>query len=161
VNFQLISDIHVEFPRVREVLPPEAIEPKAPYLVMLGDIGYPSKPSYQELLFEVADKFKKVFIIAGNHEYYKAEYYSTKQKIQEICAHKDNLIFMDKKSVLVDGVRVLGTTLWSYIPPEMYVQIASFLNDYHMIYVQDPTTKENKQLWVAQTVGGLRKNWHG
>jgi hypothetical protein len=34
---------------------------------MLGDIGYPAKPTYQELLLAMADRFQKVFVIAGNH----------------------------------------------------------------------------------------------
>jgi len=84
--------MHVEFPKVREFLPTSALEPKAPYLAMLGDIGYPAKPTYQELLLAMADRFQKVFVIAGNHEYYNAEYYSTKQKIWEICALKDNIV---------------------------------------------------------------------
>jgi predicted phosphodiesterase len=152
VEFQLISDIHVEFPKVRDFLPALSLEPKAPYLALLGDIGYPVKPNYQELLLEMAGKFKTVFVLAGNHEYYKAEYYSTKQKIKEICALRDNLIFMDKTSLLVDGVRVLGTTLWSYVPPEKVLAVANGLNDYHQIYVKDPKTGESELLCVEQSV---------
>eukprot|EP00026_Physarum_polycephalum_P009745 Phypoly_transcript_09879.p1 GENE.Phypoly_transcript_09879~~Phypoly_transcript_09879.p1 ORF type:complete len:267 (+),score=34.75 Phypoly_transcript_09879:469-1269(+) len=152
VDFQIISDMHVEFPKVREFLPAEALEPKAPYLAMLGDIGYPSQPKYQELLLAMADRFQKVFVIAGNHEYYKAEYYSTKQKIKEICALKNNIIYMDKTSILVDGVRVLGTTLWSYVPPDKILPVANALNDYHLIKVQDPNTNQASLLCVEQSV---------
>jgi predicted phosphodiesterase len=60
---------------------------------------------------------------------------------------------MDKRSMLVDGVRVLGTTLWSYVPPDKVNHIANVLNDYHLIRVQDPITGESKKLSVEQTVG--------
>jgi hypothetical protein len=40
---------------------------KKRYLAMLGDIGYPPQPKYQDLLLEMAGKFQKVFVLAGNH----------------------------------------------------------------------------------------------
>jgi len=152
VNFQIISDIHVEFPRVVELLPREALEPAAPYLVLLGDIGYPTNEKYKNLLLNATEKFKKVFVLAGNHEYYNTEYNACKQLIRDICSEGDNLIFMDKTSLLVDGIRVLGTTLWSHIPPEVAATIASGINDYHKIRVKDPNTGEVNRLTVAQSV---------
>jgi len=143
-SLQIISDIHIEFPRVLEVLAPEALAPRAPYLALLGDIGYPGTPKYDNLLREMAGKYQKVFVLAGNHEFYKTNYYEAKRMIKKTCDEKDNLIFMDKTSVLVDGVRILGTTLWSHIPPEHAKSIASAINDYHMIFVETEDGGKNK-----------------
>jgi len=152
VHFQIISDIHLEFKNVLSELPKEALEPKAPYLVLLGDIGYPSDPKYEQFILAQAEKFKRVFVLAGNHEFYNAEYYSTKKKIQEICSKKDNITFLDKTSVLVDGVRVLGTTLWSNIPEKWKRDVYLGLNDYRCINVENQETKENDRLSVEQSV---------
>ena len=40
IQVQIISDMHIEFPRVLETLPAEALATNAPYLALLGDIGY-------------------------------------------------------------------------------------------------------------------------
>jgi len=138
---QIISDIHVEFPRVPEIIAekiPTALEPHAPYLALLGDIGMPGTEKYRNLLLTAASKFKKVFVIAGNHEYYKGTYHDQKRRIQEVCNEKsDTLVFMDKTSILVDGVRILGTTLWSHVPNEHAVIISRSINDYNLIQVEE------------------------
>jgi len=172
-SLQIISDIHVEFPRVRETLPAEALNTHAPYLALLGDIGYPGTDKYRDLLLDVAGKFKKVFVLAGNHEFYKVPYYKGKQFIQEVCNERDNLIFMDKTSLLVDGVRILGTTLWSDIIPEHANSISRSINDYHMIYVEEApgstkmkklTTDQSQQWfneekqWLQEQIAEARKN---
>jgi len=70
-------------------------------------------------------------------------------------------IYMDKTSILVDGVRVLGTTLWSYVPPDKIPHVANALNDYHLIKVKDPNTNETKLLNVEKSVGWFHDelNW--
>ena len=60
-----------------------------------------------------------------------------KEVIKGICAKRSNLVFMDKTSLLVDGVRVLGTTLWSDIPVERQRDVWRSLNDYNLISVDD------------------------
>jgi len=135
------------------MLPSASLAPNAPYLALLGDIGYPTaNAKYQDLLLAASQKFKKVFVLAGNHEYYNAEYFAVKKKIQDICSLKDNLIFLDKTSLLVDGIRVLGTTLWSYVPPESAASVASYLNDYRLIRVKNPVNSKFEPLTVAQSV---------
>eukprot|EP01113_Clastostelium_recurvatum_P002326 TRINITY_DN10965_c0_g2_i1.p1 TRINITY_DN10965_c0_g2~~TRINITY_DN10965_c0_g2_i1.p1 ORF type:complete len:236 (-),score=27.31 TRINITY_DN10965_c0_g2_i1:247-954(-) len=151
---QLVSDVHVEFPRTTERLDPRTLQPQAPYLALLGDIGYPSKQEYKDLLLKASDDFKMVFIIAGNHEYYKGHYDSVKKQITDICAERDNLIYMDKRSMLVDGVRVLGCTLWSYVSDGNAKLVQKCLNDYHCIYVTGKDGEWEK-LSVPDTVG-----WH-
>eukprot|EP01111_Echinosteliopsis_oligospora_P015481 TRINITY_DN613_c0_g1_i1.p1 TRINITY_DN613_c0_g1~~TRINITY_DN613_c0_g1_i1.p1 ORF type:complete len:266 (-),score=58.61 TRINITY_DN613_c0_g1_i1:70-867(-) len=152
VKFQIISDIHIEFPNVMKTLSEEALyHPRAPYLALLGDIGYPHQPNYRELLLQMANLYKKVFVIAGNHEFYKTEYYATKKGIQNICDEHPNLIFMDKASVLVDGIRIIGATLWTYISEEDAGACSRGINDYHLIRVADSDGRIQK-LTVPQSV---------
>jgi predicted phosphohydrolase len=59
------------------------IEPVQPYLALLGDIGWAAEESYRNLLLDMSTKFKKVYVIAGNHEYYQSSFES-KRNIQII-----------------------------------------------------------------------------
>eukprot|EP01122_Echinamoeba_exundans_P013727 TRINITY_DN6035_c0_g1_i1.p1 TRINITY_DN6035_c0_g1~~TRINITY_DN6035_c0_g1_i1.p1 ORF type:complete len:307 (+),score=49.32 TRINITY_DN6035_c0_g1_i1:116-922(+) len=131
-TFQVASDLHVEF--FRDIDPIE-ITPSAPYLILAGDIGIPSKPTLAALLERESKRFKRVFFIAGNHEFYGSEYHSVKKNLAEICGRFDNVIFMDKTSVWLPEceVRVLGTTLWSHVPDDSIGAVARSLNDYGQI----------------------------
>ena len=67
-GIQVYSDLHLEFNGARAALPP--IKPCAPVVALLGDIGIPSMPSYEEFILEMSDMFKQVLVVSGNHEYY-------------------------------------------------------------------------------------------
>jgi len=65
-RFQYVSDLHLEFRK--KVL---RIPPVAPFLLLAGDIGYPCRSLYREFLRYAAHDFEKVFLVAGNHEFYQ------------------------------------------------------------------------------------------
>lgn len=56
---------------------------------------------------------KPVIYVAGNHEYYKHEYHALTQEMRDYAAQYDKLHFLEKDEVIIDGVRFLGTTLWT------------------------------------------------
>jgi len=128
LQIQIMSDIHLEFSANID------IEPKAKYLALLGDIGLASTSVYKEFLLKQAEKFEKVFVIAGNHEYYHGTVADTKNAISSICKEHKNLIFMDAKSISINGVRVIGCTLWTNIPTQHKEEISMCLRDYSRIY---------------------------
>jgi hypothetical protein len=97
------------------------------------------KESYRSFLLDVADHFEKVFVVLvrakicgtaytsygsmgvlitrnvqGNHEFYANEsMQQSMEAVQKICAERpEKLILMHKRSLLVDGFRIIGTTLW-------------------------------------------------
>jgi len=57
---------------------------------------------------------------------------------------------MDKTSMLVDDIRILGTTLWSFVPKEHEQIVKMSLSDYHAIYFEDDTNNK-RLLSVADT----------
>ena len=63
-----------------------------------------------------------------------------KDDIHAICNLHPNLIFMDQTSLLVNGVRILGCSLWSRVPEHAHVIAESSLNDYNLIMVVDPNS---------------------
>ena len=84
--------------------------------------------------------FKKVFLIAGNHEYYSSDKYSshtieeTNQKIQSVIHTNelDNVTFLNNSYELYDDVLFVGTTLWSKIP-SMNMNDICLMNDFTQI----------------------------
>ena len=114
---QYISDLHLEFGKKHE---PDYTG--ADVLCLPGDIGYPFSSSYESFLCEQVHYFKKIFIIAGNHEYYQMKSQRGKsmeeiqQKIVDIIdtpALKGVVSFLDNSYEDFMGVRFAGTTLWS------------------------------------------------
>ena len=75
VNFesiQYISDIHLEFYKINEVDNILSyIQPNAKICVLAGDIGYPFQKIYEIFLCGISKKFDEIFLIHGNHEYYR------------------------------------------------------------------------------------------
>jgi len=139
-DLQICSDLHVEFHQFDSST---AVTPKAPYLALLGDIGVVAdEPVYQNFLLSEAKKFKKVFVIAGNHEYYKNDLEQTESTISKICESHPNLVFLNKTSLLVDGVRILGATLWGKIDPKDKQLFERCISDYRYIMKQNSDNTE-------------------
>jgi hypothetical protein len=129
---------------------------RAPYLGMLGDIGNIKKrKTYEAIIQREAKKYKTVFLLAGNHEYYNNEYEETKKQMKELCTQFPNVIFMDKTSIVVDNIRILGTTLWSYVPDENRKIVETSINDYRYIYVMKGNPPERKPITCNET-----NAWH-
>ena len=112
MKIQLASDLHLEFLQKR--WPGERIikpVPEADVLVLAGDIA---KGANACKLFANWSPQKKVPIIyvAGNHEFYDQAMIPTIQKIREKAAQV-GIHFLENDSVVIDGVRFLGATLWT------------------------------------------------
>jgi len=140
-NIQFASDLHLEYYATDGWnITPNIIKPSAPYLALAGDIctlSGESLTNYRKWLYEVAEGFRNVFVIAGNHEFYESQatFSETKNVLRQMCSdHNENKItFMDKTSIMVDGVRLLGATLWSRVPSYAEAEVSGFLNDYALI----------------------------
>jgi predicted MPP superfamily phosphohydrolase len=114
-----LSDIHLEF---YDRTLPRGIDMKGgDILCLAGDIGCPESRLYVTFLAYVAPLFKYVFVITGNHEYYKTSTHPLKtiqninQKLTENCKHFRNVHFLSESSFYIPeyNMNVLGTTLWT------------------------------------------------
>lgn len=113
-SIRIISDLHLERPwRINQynIHVKKSVQTK--YIALLGDIGDPKQKSYKNFLFEQADNYEKVFVIAGNHEYYFKTIEHANQMIDDICSTRSNLVFMNDKKVVHENINFIGTTLWS------------------------------------------------
>ena len=132
---QYISDIHLEFMNTNEYQTfLREFKPSAKILVLAGDIGNPRQPSYQHFLQHVCGLFEKVFIIAGNHEFYGSTVEETLPLIREIVSKFENITFLDNSMEEYAGYCWIGTTLWSEVTNPFYT-----INDTKLIQGLDVT----------------------
>jgi predicted phosphohydrolase len=125
-KFQIVSDLHIEYKTDEVPDPLTLITPSADILILAGDIG--SFYQYNQLktfLINLCRHFKVVLYVPGNHEYYTMKGYPSQkmktllhQFIQmEQCI--DNLYVLNRSSVQIDDVCIVGCTLWSNIEVSM------------------------------------------
>ncbi|KAL6046899.1 Ser/Thr protein phosphatase superfamily [Balamuthia mandrillaris] len=179
LKIQVASDLHLELPlaipRFGECLRDHfgVAEAELPVLghalALLGDIGYPRKEGYAEFLVQQAARFEKVFVVAGNHEFYSGagintHYEEVRKDIAEICSRAPNLHFLDKTSMFWRGYRILGCTLWSHIPPEAKAVVTKSQTDFRAIVLADEkeggkkrkVTTEDISAWHAEELAWLK-----
>lgn len=116
-----LSDFHLEF--YKKSIPYETILgwKGGDILCLAGDIGYPELNSYFVFLAYCSSLYKYVFVIAGNHEYYKTidhplkTIQNTNKKIIEVSKQFRNVHFLSESSFYIPeyNLNVLGTTLWT------------------------------------------------
>jgi len=124
VNIQLLSDLHLESH------PHFAAQPLAgaDVLVLAGDIGsYQHDSALTRLAvpdFGLARFSPRpvheggagwptpVIFVPGNHEYDGLEFDQAHQRLRQAC-ERWGLIWLEQESVVLQGVRFVGCTLWS------------------------------------------------
>ena len=125
MKLKYISDIHLEFytPEkadeiIKQILPQSEDE----VLILAGDIGKPRNETYDELIKHVAANFKKIFVIAGNHEYYggKKNMEDTLGYMKTYFKQYTNISFLDNAYETYEGYTFVGTTLWSTVTNPQY-----------------------------------------
>jgi predicted MPP superfamily phosphohydrolase len=158
-EIQILSDVHTEFlacdkKRAREFYDrfDDIVSPSAKYLALLGDIGCPGTQEgfvqFQEFISRLEGKFERVFLVAGNHEFYckghqRMHMEEIKHRLRKFCKRKEFVTFLDKESFVCgredQRVRIVGCTLWSDVScdPEVESAIVNTLADFRNIFVSD------------------------
>ena len=124
---QYISDIHLEVWKKEP-----KINIKCDILCICGDIGDPYSKIYKKFMKDISKKFKKVFIIFGNHEFYnqKEEMYNVIEYVKNMINEEklDNVTFLNNSCEEYEGFLFVGSILWSKINDSKYL-----VNDFNMI----------------------------
>jgi predicted phosphodiesterase len=108
MQIQIFSDLHLEF---SDKHPPfEPPHTGADVVVLAGDIDNGTRAiDWAEKSFPDAT----VLYVPGNHEYYGADLNETAMALTARAADSANVRLLDNDQVVIDGVRFLGTTLWT------------------------------------------------
>ncbi|TWO63120.1 hypothetical protein FN976_28600 [Caenimonas sedimenti] len=106
MNLLILSDLHVEF---APFVPNPAAVQQANVVILAGDIhkgvaglhwAHASFPG------------KEVIYVAGNHEYYGGHWTRTLAEMRSASEELD-IHFLENDAIELDGVRILGTSLWA------------------------------------------------
>src|SRR5271165_1018752 len=111
MKLQLISDTHFEFHKDGGNSFIASLDPTGIDLLLLGgDIG--TVPYLENGIKQLADKYKLVIGINGNHEYYGSDRETVIDHQRSLSAKIDNYKFLDNDMFEYMGKVILGTTLW-------------------------------------------------
>ena len=105
----ILSDLHLEFGRMRPIHNGERIDDGVDVVVLAGDIaeGLHGIRWARETFIT-----KEIVYVAGNHEYYDLHWETMQEEMRNTAARMD-VHFLDQNSVDLFGVRFLGATLWT------------------------------------------------
>jgi predicted phosphodiesterase len=113
MKFKLLSDLHLEFYTEGWVWKPKQHrEDPNTILLLAGDIHVGGKA--EPWIKEMCERFYHVVYILGNHEFYGQTWHGVKKHWANLDM-PDNFTFLDDDTVVIDGVRIIGGTLWTAI----------------------------------------------
>lgn len=141
MKIQYASDLHLEFPSNVDYLKNNPLKPIGDILILAGDITYYSEEYLDHWIIDyLADNFKEVYMIQGNHEFYKNSDLSVQLKpfMEDI---RPNFHVVNNLSVSIDGYKFIFSTLWSKISHLKEQFILRGLNDYRAIKMSGETLK--------------------
>ncbi|KAJ5974554.1 hypothetical protein N7481_011764 [Penicillium waksmanii] len=154
-RFQIISDLHLESPAAYDVF---QITPKAPYLCLLGDIGYVKDDGFFTSLRSQLEVFRLVFLVFGNHEpyLYHRSWIEAKQKLESFKneievstgqALGKFVILNQTRYDITSDITLLGCTLFSKISEEQIENVNFGLNDYY--HIDDWTVDDHQKAHLS------------
>lgn len=101
MKLNILSDLHLSCGLL------EIPQTDADVVILAGDIGRPGPA------IEWASGFDKpVLYVPGNHEFYGGSLAGTVSELKRLC-QGTQIQVLDSEAVVINGVRFLGTTLWT------------------------------------------------
>ncbi len=108
MKIQLLSDLHLEHSHRHP--PFELPASGADVVVLAGDIDNGTRAiDWAERAFP----HQHVLYVPGNHEYYEADFWTTAAALKARARDSANVHVLDNDEHIIDGIRFLGSTLWT------------------------------------------------
>jgi len=142
LSIQLASDIHLEClahdePSDRRLARKLVSRTKAKYIALLGDIGIAIRPYYRDYLIRLSKRYTNVFVLYGNHEFYHSTTKQALDVIESVSKEYPNVIWLRAGHAFeVEGVKIIGDTLWSHLAEDEIEAVGFHLNDYRHIDIE-------------------------
>lgn len=138
MKFQIISDIHLDFYFNN---PKPIISPVADNLIIAGDMMTNSKPIREDCIgwwYDLSKKFKNIFIVLGNHDYYHGYFEESmddlKKYYNDILGTPNNIKILDNMEPFrFENLNIMGCTFWTHPKPNETYLIQRYMNDYRRI----------------------------
>lgn len=133
MKFKLWSDLHLEGYHFEYERDPQD---KDLTLILAGDIGT-IRSGLEAFLIEQCDNFKHVIFLYGNHEFYNDNIQEVKSTIKSLAYTLKNLYVLDNDWIDFDGVRIIGTSLYTELTPRNQEIIKNGIMDYRLTAIYD------------------------
>jgi predicted MPP superfamily phosphohydrolase len=135
MRLQILSDLHIDLNKLTKNKLPQIIKPLCDNLAILGDSCNSANHNAMltDLIKYTTSNFKNVYYVIGNHEYYESDIKKTENYFKNIQNNYSNFHLLNRNKIYIDGVKILGCTLWSNIPSKSQLICSTLLNDYCMI----------------------------
>lgn len=142
-----MSDLHLEFhkDKGREFL--DRLVPKAPILILAGDITMGRHyENFQNTFEPLVKKFERIIYVLGNHEYYRSDPKQVSQNVALLQAQFPSVTVLNKNSILIGNQRFIGGTMW-FAKRERFIPFKQHLGDFSYIKNFEPWVyEENAKL---------------
>lgn len=148
LKIQYCSDLHLEFPENAQFLKANPIQAFGDILILAGDIGlFIEIKKYDWFFDDISNKFKFVYWIPGNHEYYYSDIDKRTGSFREEIRH--NVFLLNNQVVELEGYQLIFSTLWSKISVNNAWNISRSMSDFHVIKKGDQrfTTEDYNKLF--------------
>ena len=106
-NIGLVSDLHLEGSGMDSLFNPDW-----DYLVIAGDLSANYNAMENFFAYKIPTHIPVIYVL-GNHEYEGKRIDTVIPKIREIIKPYENVILLDNESVIIDGIKFIGSTLWT------------------------------------------------
>jgi 3',5'-cyclic AMP phosphodiesterase CpdA len=132
MTIQYASDLHLEFAQNKEYIKMNPLKPVGDILVLAGDITpFSQMDKHNNLWDYVAAHWQSVYWVPGNHEYYG---YDMADRQGSFCiAIRPNVFLVNNHTEVIDGTKLIFSTLWSKISLTNQWTIQQSLSDFHTI----------------------------
>lgn len=111
MRFRLLSDLHLEFEdRTEDYTPIPLKDDAETTLILAGDVAVGIDAV--EFIERMCRQFQHVVYVFGNHEFYHNEVNKLRKRWAKIDM-PDNFTLLDDAVTILDGVRIIGGTLWT------------------------------------------------
>jgi len=132
MQIQYCSDLHLEFPENQRFLARNPLKTLGDILILAGDVvTFRDQQNASGFFDFVCDHFAAIYWVPGNHEYYGSNITDKPDPLFEKI--RDNLFLVNNCSVVHEGVRLIFTTLWSRISPQLELDIRRSVSDFSAI----------------------------
>ncbi len=135
MQFELVSDLHLESQREMKVFPTRGSK----VLVVAGDLNVGAANVYRDLVL-YSNMYEHIVYVAGNHEYYGTTLSDFNNQLRMLLVKHPNIHFLDNHYVDIDGVRFIGSTLWTNFRYNPLAMMAAkvMISDFRVIRAFSP-----------------------
>jgi len=132
MKIQICSDLHLEFAANQKWLQKNPIPALAETLIIAGDTFYLGRDySKLDVIKKMADDFKQVYLIPGNHEFYGGyDFDWAGRSFSESIF--DNVKMVNNQVIEQEDVQLIFSTMWSQININVR-EVTKFMADFRLI----------------------------